>query len=249
MACVGGDETFGRFLEQPYPALLEQRLGCDCVNFGSVFCGVEALSTDRGLRDLVARAHLCILKAPDIPGQTNRFYRVHPRRNDRFVEPTKDLLSLYPDMDFTNVHFVGHLLKLLQAKNDARFETVRQELRAGWVRRCSTLLREIDVPVVLLWLRVRRHHDQAHELVPVDAASVAELQPFCASVVEMPVSVSGESDHLEDLLFGTLQQPMAEHMLGPSAHRAIANQLLMTLYDLNEKGPPFGEPFRRVWAD
>ncbi|NVO57443.1 hypothetical protein HW561_16730 [Rhodobacteraceae bacterium B1Z28] len=234
MACVGGDETFGRFVERPFPAILEAKLNKTCANFGSLFCGVEAISRGQGLLDLVNGSQQCVLQAPDVPGQSNLFYRVHPRRNDRFLEPTKELLDLYPDVDFTEVHFVRHLLGRLRVKDDARFDIIAQELRAAWIRSLRSLLGRIDPPVVLLWLRVRRHQSlEGGDPVPIDAAMIDQLRPLCASVVEMSVCASGVSDELEDVLFGTLQQPMAEYVIGPSAHKVIADALLPPIRDLN----------------
>ena len=233
VACVGGDETFGRFVETPFPAVLEARLGETCANFGSLFCGVEAMSRDQGLLDLINRSQLCVLQAPCVSYQSNRFYRVHSRRNDRFLEPMQDLVDLYPEEDFTEVHFVRHLLGKLHAKSDARFDLIAQELRAGWVRNLQSLLGRIVPPVALLCLRVQRDHAHEQEMIPVEDAMIDQLRPKCAGVVQRSVCVSGESDELEDMLFGTLQVPMAAHMIGPSAHRAIADAVLPVLLDLN----------------
>lgn len=233
VACLGGEETFGRFVDCPFPAVLETRLGKPCVNFGSLFCGVEALSTDPGVLKLVNQSGLCVLQVPDLLRQSNRFYRVHPRRNDRFLEPTSDLLELYPDVDFTEIHFVRHLLERLSAPQDARFEVVAQELREAWIRTTGELIGRIEPSVVLLWLHVQRQAGSHIDPIVPDAAMIEQLQPLCADVVEVSVPVSARSDALEDVLFGTLQQPIAEHMIGPSAHREIAEKLLVALRDLN----------------
>lgn len=233
VACLGGEETFGRFVDCPFPAVLEKRLGKPCVNFGSLFCGVEALSTDPGVLNLVNQSDLCVLQVPDLLRQSNRFYRVHPRRNDRFLEPTADLLGLYPDVDFTEIHFVRHLLEQLSATEDARFEVVAQELREVWIRATGELIERIEPGVVLLWLHVQRQTGSHVDHIVPDAAMIEQLRPLCADVVEVSVAVSARSDALEDVMFGTLQQPIAEHMIGPSAHREIAEHLLIALRNLN----------------
>ncbi|WP_298849619.1 DUF6473 family protein [uncultured Ruegeria sp.] len=233
VACLGGEETFGRFVGYPFPAVLEKQLGHQCVNFGSLFCGAEAIITDPGVLKLVNRSDLCVLQVPDVPCQSNRFYRVHPRRNDRFLEPSCDLLQLYPDVDFTEIHFVRHLLERLRAKQDARFEVIAQELREAWVRTTSEVIRRIEPPVILLWLHVRRQDGVHGDPVLPDAIMIDQLRPLCANVVECSVCVSAQSDEIEDLLFGTLQLPLAEHMIGPSAHREIAGKLLAAVRDLD----------------
>ncbi|MGI9367640.1 MAG: DUF6473 family protein, partial [Ruegeria sp.] len=223
LACVGGDETFGRFVDQPFPALLEARLDRKCVNFGSLFCGLEALMQDETLLNFVNQAEVCVLQVPGLLGQSNRFYRVHPRRNDRVLAPTHALTALYPEVDFTDVHFVGHLIAHLQSHADARFELFVSALRSTWLKNISALLQRIAPPVILLWLRPNGEFAATVNLVKkdpvVDTAAIDDLRPYCADIVELAVRASGDSDELEDLLFGTLQQPMAEHVIGPATHR------------------------------
>ena len=228
MACVGGDETYGRFVERPFAAILEEKLDRRCLNLGSLFCGVEALCSDAGLFKLLNRAELCVLQAPGILSQTNHFYRVHPRRNDRVLTPTSGLIDLYPEVDFTDVHFVHHMMSRLHSHQDARFEIVVDELRRNWVRQISGLLHRLEVPVILLGLRVVHHKDRDHqkERTVVTPEMFEALRPLCADLIEVSTAVSGQSDALEDMLFGTLQQPMAEHMIGPAAHKTIADALL-----------------------
>ncbi|WP_254443674.1 DUF6473 family protein [Ruegeria atlantica] len=236
IGCFGGDETYGRFVESPYAAILENRLDRRCLNFGSLFCGVEALCGDAGLFNLMNGAKLCVLQAPGVLSQSNQFYRVHPRRNDRVLAPTAALVDLYPEVDFTNVHFVGHLMRLLQGYQDARFEVVADELRRNWVQKISTLLQKLDAPVVLLALKVLQNKDD----VPTERGPVTVTQQmldvvrsFTRECVELSAYVSGQSDEIEDMLFGTLQQPMAEHMIGPAAHKSIADALAGPIWDLH----------------
>lgn len=234
VACLGGRETFGRFVDDPYPAILQKRLGRRCINFGSLFCGAEALLQDRGLIDIANAAELCVLQLPDLAGQSNQFYRVHPYRNDRFVAPTPELVRLYPEEDFIDIHFVGHLLSRLAAHADERFDVVLDALRQSWLDHLTKVLRRITSPVVLLRLIVDEGGSgQAPQGYPCDSSMLDTLQPFCKQIVHAEAQVSGISDDLEDVLFGTLQQPMAEHMIGPAAHRRIADALCHAILDLD----------------
>lgn len=239
LACIGAEETFGRFVDQPFAAVLQQRLDRKCVNFGSLFCGLEALCGDPVLLNLANAAELCVLQVPGALGQSNRFYRVHPRRNDRFLEPTPDLITLYPEMDFTDVHFVRHLLKQLHAFRDARYEVVAHELRQKWTKKMRAVLQKIEPPVLLLALRVEgeiaseRAGPAGCDPALVDVSMVERLRPCCSGVVDLSVQLSAESEELEDMLFGTLQQPMAEYMIGPATHRRIADVLHGAIRDLN----------------
>ena len=97
----------------------------------------------------------------------------------------------------------------------------------------------IRPPVVLLNLQF--DGEIAHEVagplgcepVFVDTEMMEALRLYSADVVSMSVRISGESDELEDMLFGTLQQPMAEHMIGPATHRRIAETLFRSIRDLH----------------
>ncbi len=238
IACFGGVETFGRFVDRPYSSLLEQRLDRKCINFGSLSCGLEALSQDRIVPDLMNGSSICVLQVLGATGVSNRFYRVHPRRNDRFLQPTQDMIALYPEVDFTDFHFVRHLLSHLLQYADARFEVIAQELRQIWIRRMRSLLERINRPVILLWLRYEGELAIAQggllgcEPALVGADMIAKVQDRCARVIETPVRVSGESEELEDMLFGTLQQPLAEHMLGPAMHQRIAEGLYRAVLEV-----------------
>ncbi len=231
IACVGADETFGRFVPDPYASLLERRLGRRCINLGSLFTGAEALSQDESLREIVNKAELCVLQPPCVLGQSNRYYRVHPRRNDRFLGPTPNLVALYPEVDFTEVHFVRHLVTLLQSYSDARFELVAQELREAWLEAMKGFATGVDAPVILLLLQTsdpaadHSGTDIARDPVPVTEAMFKRLGQVCAGSLSLTVRPSADSDHLEDVLFGTLQQPIAEHVLGPATHRQVADAL------------------------
>ncbi|WP_217357426.1 DUF6473 family protein [Ruegeria arenilitoris] len=238
VACVGGTETFGRFVDSPFPAALEQRLEMQCLNLGSLFTGAEGLARDPEILSLMNGAEVCVLQLPSALNQSNRFYRVHPRRNDRVLQATSDLSALYPEVDFADVHFVRHLMSRLSAFSDARFEVVAAELRRAWAEALRTLLDNVTSRVLLLWLdwdhspAVGLDARGVSDPVPITQAMIDGVSDGGVATVKMTVRPSGASDDLEDMLFGTMQQPMAEYMIGPATHRAIAERLLPAIRDL-----------------
>ncbi|GGH38607.1 hypothetical protein SAMN05444007_11111 [Cribrihabitans marinus] len=236
VACLGGAETFGRFVADPYPQLLEQRLGMACVNFGSVQCGLDAMLGDPDLLGLARAAERCILQLPCAQNLSNRFYRVHPRRNDRFLTASENLVALYPEVDFTEFHFTRHLMLRLFQHSPDRFAAVMAELQRAWVARMRRLLSAVDRPTVLLWLRQEPPSDAVAPLgaapLLVDRDMVAALAGGSAATVELAVRGAVDSDELDDMIFGALQEPAAAQMLGPATHRSIAGQLLGVLRDL-----------------
>ena len=57
-AFLGGTDTYGKFIEQPYPALIEARTGVKCVNFGWPNAGVDVYLNDIGV--LMATANSAV---------------------------------------------------------------------------------------------------------------------------------------------------------------------------------------------
>jgi len=55
LAFLGGTETFGKFIDHPFPDLLETHLKRPCVNFGCVNGGVDAFVNDPTIMGWVAR--------------------------------------------------------------------------------------------------------------------------------------------------------------------------------------------------
>ncbi|MFU8777322.1 MAG: DUF6473 family protein [Roseovarius sp.] len=62
VACLGGTETYGTFIDRPYPDLMERALALPCVNFGWPNAGVDAFLKDEGLFDMVSRARAVVLQ-------------------------------------------------------------------------------------------------------------------------------------------------------------------------------------------
>ena len=46
VAFLGGTDTYGKFLKTPFPALVEQELGIDCINLGIPNAGIDVLAQD-----------------------------------------------------------------------------------------------------------------------------------------------------------------------------------------------------------
>lgn len=168
IACLGGTETFAREVPLPFPDLLEERTGITCVNFGWPNAGVDVFANDRALLGCARRARACILQVPGAANMSNMYYRVHPRRNDRFLQPSEALQALFPEVDFMEFSFTRHLLGHLAALSPERFAYIRKELVTVWLAAMRGLLGEIGVPVVLLWFSARRPEERCDSPEPRD---------------------------------------------------------------------------------
>lgn len=231
-AFLGGAETFGRFVETPFPALVEEALDLPCVNLGCINAGLDAFLHDVEIMRIARAARAVVIQLPAAHTLSNRFYRVHPRRNDRFVAASSMLKTLYPEVDFTDFHFVRHMLGSLRRCSDRRFAVVQLELEQAWIARMRLTLRTLDCPTVALWLQYRDSSDGAlpgEEPLFVTSDMVRALRPQAEHVLHVTVSRSAEAGEIGDMIGGALNAPAAAHLPGPSAHRQVAAKLTEVL--------------------
>ena len=231
VAVLGGSETYGRFVQTPYPDLLQEWLGLPVVNLGCQNAGLDVFTQDSEVLALANRARAVVVQVMGAQNLSNRYYSVHPRRNDRFIAATPALRALYRNIDFTEFAFTSHLLTALKRAGRDRFELVAQELRDVWLERMKTLLDQISVPVVLVWIgdRPPQPHKARADLTGspllVDAEMIATLRPGLAGCAQITLSRAARAEGLRGMAFTPLEAPMAKGTLGPAAHREIATGL------------------------
>ncbi len=153
--CLGGTETFGRFVAEPYPGRLADRLTVPVINMGVAGGGLDVVLNDPAIAEACRAATAIVLQVQGAQNLSNRLYTVHPRRNDRFVRASAMLRTIYRDVDFTEFHFTRHMLDHLRTLSPDRFAIVRHELRLAWLARMQRFLSDVPAPVHLLWLSCR----------------------------------------------------------------------------------------------
>ncbi|GHF68590.1 hypothetical protein GCM10017056_44670 [Seohaeicola zhoushanensis] len=232
VAILGGVETFGRFVQTPFVEQLERDTGRICVNLGTANAGVDAWLGDAALVRVAAAAEMALIQLPGAQMLSNPFYRVHPRRNDRFLEPLPALRALCPGVDFTEFTFVNHMLTALAATSPEGFAEVRAALQSAWTARMEELLGHFPRPPVLLWLRYdttpvnRAPSPLSQHPALVGAEMVEGLRPRAAHVVALDLATASAAHELKRMRFGAMQAPAAAQTIGPSAHRQVAQALL-----------------------
>lgn len=237
-AFLGGTETYGKFIEQPFPALIEARTGVKCVNMGWPNAGVDVYLNDLGMRTAAAEARLAVVQVPCVQNMSNRFYSVHPRRNDRFLEASGVLRAIFNEVDFTEFHFVRHMLQRLQKISPERFGTVREEIQSAWVSRMQLLLRKIDSKVVLLWMSARTPDEDADSAdVSLDPTYVTremieDLRPLVDQIVEVTASEAALAEGCKGMRFTETEAPAARELLGPTVHYEAADALAELIVDM-----------------
>ena len=222
LACLGGTETYGRFVPRPYPDLLEAELGLPVLNLGCANAGPDVFLAEQAVLALAAGARVMVVQATGLANLSNAFYSVHPRRNDRFLGATPRLRALYPEVDFTDFAFTRHLLHTLATLKPDRFTEVAAELRRAWLRQMRALLVQLKGRAILLSMA------SPNPLAP-DAELLARLEPFCAAVLHSTAPASDLG--LEGMFCAAPDVPAARLLPGPGHHRRVARALVPLIRD------------------
>ncbi len=228
---IGGTETYGKFIDRPFPALVEAQTGMACINLGWPNAGLDVLANDEHIRAAASGAAVTVVQVLGAQNLSNRYYSVHPRRNDRFVEATPLLRAMYGGVDFTEFHFVRHLLRHLSDVSPERFAVLRDELQAEWVSRMKLLLQKIESAVVLLWISSQAPPDHADDPeISADPAFVTRAMlekvsapPVC--IVDATLSKKARSQGCDGMVYSELEASVAAELPGVAAHREVARNL------------------------
>lgn len=229
VAVLGGTETYGKFVARPYPALAEDATGLPMINLGALHAGPDAWAQDAALVEIAARARVTVVQVTGAQNLTNRFYAVHPRRNDRFLHASPLLQAIYREVDFTEFNFTRHMLQTLHRTSAEKFALVADELRSAWSARMAALLPRLGQRVVLLWmsgepagLACDRPEGEA---MLITRSMVAALRPRVAEVVEVGFTPDAQAEGVEGMVFPPLAEPAARSMPGPRQHAEVAEAL------------------------
>jgi Domain of unknown function (DUF6473) len=238
VAVLGGTETYGKFVPLPFPDLIERRLGLPVANLGCMNAGPDVFLNEDSITKVAARASAVVVQLLGAHNLSNRYYAVHPRRNDRFLGATPLLRSIFPRVDFTEFNFTRHMLMSLQAASADRFEVVAEELRAAWVGRMKTLLARLGPRVILLWVSdiappspARRVNLACNPLL-LDSEMISAIRPAAAAYAEAIISAEALSNGIEGMAFAPMEAPAAAGVPGPAAHQEIAELVLPILHRL-----------------
>ncbi|MEZ5798932.1 MAG: DUF6473 family protein [Paracoccaceae bacterium] len=232
LAMLGGTETYGRFVVAPFPALVEEVLGIPVANLACQNAGPDVYLADRPALEVASAAHLAVVQMTGVPNMTNRYYTVHPRRNDRFVAATPLLRSLYRDVDFTEIHFTRHLIHVLAARGPDRFAQVAAELKSLWVERMKVVLQRLPRRTVLLWMADRPPADPApvEDLTGapwmIDRQMIATLEPLAAGYVEHVISPAARAEGVQSMRFSPAEEAAAQGLPGAAVHHEVAQALI-----------------------
>ena len=240
IAFLGGTATFGKFIERPFPALVEKEIRQTCVNLGCVHGGIDTYVNDTTVMDICSGADMTVLQITGSSNMSNRFYSVHPRRNDRFQKPSTVLKAIYDEVDFSIFTFTTEMLATLMAASPERFDIVVTELSQAWIARMRQLLHQIGRNVTLLWLSEDELTDThwSERIDPlkteplfVTKSMVEELRPLVSDIVQVTPSRAAIAAGTRGMVFPEGHERAAAQMMGLAGHAEVSDALVHSLRD------------------
>lgn len=240
VAVVGGSQAFGKFVAQPFADALEAQIGEPVVNLGVMQAGLTLIVDDPAILRTASNARMTVVEVLGAQNMSNRYFSVHPRRNDRLIAVSDGLKRLFPHVDFTEFHFVGHLLSSLKERDQGAFLLVNEELRTAWTSRMQLIVDRIQGEKVLLWMAWRRPEDPgdlSNPLDPhfVDREMLEALSHGTAGVIEVVADDTANSEGLVGKSFLDHEEQAAEAMPGPLFHSQVATRLADVIADPESK--------------
>jgi Domain of unknown function (DUF6473) len=236
IAMLGGSATFGKYVERPYPTLVEQALGQPVANLGALNAGPDFYLSDPTTMEIVSRAEAAVVQVTGAEALSNPFYTVHSRRNDRFLAATPLLRSLFPQVDFADIHFTRHLLQVLERSDAEAFAQVVQGLKLTWLDRMRQLLAQLPGRRLLLWISDAPPPGQADTLEPappfIDRSLLEALQPEVAAMVIATPSPRARSMAPFDRTYPETEAALAACLPGAAVHAEVAAELAPVLEGL-----------------
>ena len=99
IAALGGSETYGKFVQKPWTDLLEGEIGTPVVNFGYLNAGVDVFLNETEITKFTRGAQATVIQLTGAHNLSNRYYAVHPRRNDRFLRASQLMRSVFKEIE------------------------------------------------------------------------------------------------------------------------------------------------------
>ncbi|WP_333817649.1 DUF6473 family protein [Tabrizicola sp.] len=236
VAMLGGSSTFGKYVDRPYPALVEAALGRPVANLGGLNAGLDFYLSDPATLDIASGARAAVVQITGAEALSNPFYTVHGRRNDRFLAATPALRALFPQMDFAEIHFTRHLLQVLQRSDAVAFGQVVRDLQRNWLAGMRQLLARLPARRVLLWLADTAPREQAEglDLAPlfIDRQMLAALTPEVSALIQAIPSPRARAMARFDMTYPETEAVQAACLPGATAHAEVAERLTPVLQRL-----------------
>lgn len=236
VAMLGGSSTFGKYVDRPFPTLVERALGKPVANLGALNAGPDFYLSDPGVMEVAGQAEVAVVQITGAEALSNPFYSVHSRRNDRFLAATPALRELFPGVDLTDIHFTRHLLQVLERSDAMAYALIVQRLKDSWLDRMRQLLAQLPKRRVLLWMADAPPPERAVSLDPappfIDRAMLEALQPDISALVIATPSPRARAMARFDMTYPETEASLAACLPGAAVHAEVAAELAPVLEQL-----------------
>jgi hypothetical protein len=243
VVCLGGAHTLGRFVEYPYPALLQRQLGVPVLNLGHGGGKPEFYLQSPGIIEVINKAKCAVIQVMSARGSPNRFLK--PTSHAHNIMSIAEGIAAAKNPAFVDAAYRN----LLRQLEPARLQEAIEETRSNWLAEMERLLGRITVPKVLFWFSVRtpayvakfNNLDAMLGDYPqlVTEEMIGKLKPEtdgyiqCVSNVGMPYTLRDAQSH-EPVEVFPWQRESSTNNYYPSAemHAIAADNLLPALRQL-----------------
>jgi len=162
---IGAAQTFGCFCDEPYPALLERRLGLAALNLGYSGAGPRFFCNQLALIDQINAGMFCVVQVMSGRSSSNALLdnpdglAFGRRRTDGAPATAEEIFDAAISDGMNRIPLLPRRAKAAVVKlSGHRFPAVRQlveEARRDWIDSYAELLNAITVPKILFWFSVR----------------------------------------------------------------------------------------------
>lgn len=239
MAVLGSSEMHGRFVPEPIPDLLGSALGAPVANFAVHNAGLDAFTEENSIIEFLLNAPVVVLQVMGAQNMSNRFYTVHPRRNDRFLRHSRAMQRLFKDVDFSDFVFTRHMMQVLSAQGEVCFGELLVEMEKAWIARMERVLDRIPGKVVLVSIQNSQSSDLGPEPLYVSEMMIDAIRDRVVEHVECDITTCLSEAQLEEMVFAPEERDAAFYSLPPLAHEVVARALVPVLKPLwDERADP-----------
>lgn len=145
--CLGAAQTYGAFCQEPYPALISQKINLPGLNLGFGGAGPDYfLQNTELLEKYVNNAKFAVVQVMSGRSESNSLF------NSGGME------YLTKIADGTKVRAAVAYNQLLKQNNRTYVEKIVAQTRENWVKHQIELLKAIEIPTILLWFSTRSTH-------------------------------------------------------------------------------------------
>lgn len=220
LACLGGERTFGRGSEAPWPERLGGMLDMPVFNLGAEGAGAGFFLADSGILEAAGRARHVVIEICGAWNLSNRYYSVGRRYNRRLRAVSDHLRDLFPEVNFAEFEFVGKMMEHLHALDADRFAKVEGECQAAWTARMRALLEAVETPATLLWFSHRAPEDPAR----FDEDKARTLPPDAVTRAMVDEAIRHAAGYVE-LVFARQDDKRPKAAPSDAMHERIAQEL------------------------